>query len=196
MYDIKNHSKYRNFKFTLQNNKVVMWYKEGSRNTLWCGYNDTEGLQILRDVIVNSNPEVMLPKEIDEASFKDVYKKKVQNLLYDKDKVWWNDFKSDQAMIHPLEKELEEYDEIWDIEEGEREVPRNNELITIRNKKLKPIIITDHPLSLDDLEIGDLIIVEDNELRIIAEITDIDEDDETNIKIVLWKKNVEKDEIW
>ena len=89
---MKNHSKYRNFKFILENGKSVMWYKEGSRNTLQCGYNDTDGLQILRNVQL-SPLEIMLPKEIDDNNFKDVFKKNVQELLSDEDKQWWTNFK-------------------------------------------------------------------------------------------------------
>ena len=133
----------------------------------------------------------MLPKEIDENSFKDVFKTNVQDLLNDKDKRWWLNFKDDQEIIHPTESKVNDYDDIWDVEEGEREIPRSNDMITVRSKKLKPITITDHPVIIGDLEVDDIVIF-DKERRYLGDIIDIDEED----NITILKRRKAKDDTW
>ena len=104
--------------------------------------------------------------------------------MSDEDKQWWTNFKEDQQILHPTETELNDYNDIWDVIEGEREIPRND-MITVPSRKSKPITVDDHPLTINDLDVDDIVIFDLVGKRYIGDILEIDEDEIIMIKLLL-----------
>ena len=117
-----------------------------------------EGLKIMERV-PEQNIELMYPKEIPLSSYSDVFKEKVQLLLPEEDKEWWKNFKSDQGVtIGPSDRELEEYRDIWDVNEGEveDEYAHGNRMQT---RTIQRITVTDHPIAIGDIDEEDIVVI-------------------------------------
>ena len=61
-------------------------------------------------------------------------------------------------MIHEKEEVLENYKNVWDVHEGDRPVT-NNTLMTVQTRRPKPITVSDHPVTIGDLEVNSVLIV-------------------------------------
>ena len=139
-----------------------MWYKESPLSIVWKGYNNIEGLQLMIN-IPNNNPTVLLPQQIEDNKFKDVFSKKVQKLLSNKDKEWWTKFKDDQQIIQPSESEIEEYSDMWNVESELNNNNNTNLMLMRRPRIIPPIRVNDHPLSINDFNDDDIIVYLINE---------------------------------
>ena len=105
-----------------------------------------------------------MARKITYKEYKDVFKKKVFTLLDEDDRRWWKDFDEEQGCLIPSIQEQEEYENVWNIIEGESQAQhQRTNMLRTNQRKNKPIVIEDHPYSILDFEVNDIIIYHSDE---------------------------------
>ena len=99
----------------------------------------------------------MHPKIIPLSSYNDVYKNNVQTLLTEEDKTWWNNFREKANTIGPFNVELQEYEDLWEVMEGEVE----EDYLEQRRRMRIPTVITvnNYPVTITDVTKHDCLAV-------------------------------------
>ena len=186
MRNMKNHRNKRAFLFKRDDrDNLVMWYKSSPLDPVWKGYTEEDGLQIL-DGVPEGKSEILLPKEIPDDLINEVLGKKFTAKMKNSDIEWWERLKEDQDFLQPKEETYGEYELFWELEEIEENANvENGEVQDVADEE--PIVVADHPTTIGEIEIGDLIAVHGEESDFwIGEVINVVE---RTIHIQYYKEN-------
>jgi hypothetical protein len=140
----------------VENNNVVMYYKNTPLDQNWIGYSTTYGFQLLHSYPNrNSHRETQLPIPIPSEELKDM--PSMLKFMGANDKIWWENFMEDQTIIHPSQNEVDVItNEFWNFESQPFQLPPD---ILHENEPPPLIEIGQHPIIPPQLSKGQLVVV-------------------------------------
>ena len=167
--DIQHHSSHRAFKFNLQQEEVVMFYKNTPIDKNWTGYHSTYGLQLMHSHPVGI-PHAFLSPPFPPEDLKDI--PSMYHFMDEKNQNWWKSFIEDQTILHPTNDTLSQFDEDFWLNEDERSMDIESQEDVTDHHELAPITIPLHPLVDPEIEINSLVAVisEDKSTYWIGEV--------------------------